>query len=145
MAHFAKIDANNKVIDIMVIDNKNCVDDNGVEVESIGAAFCNSINPGRWIQCSYNNNIRNVYPGIGGRYVEDGDYFVASTAKPWNERTDEGVEYTPDGINPRNGEPFTPGELKAMEFFAKAGNPSWAETVLVQIAATDRDGDGTWL
>ena len=77
MAHFAKIDSNNIVTQVIVIDNKDTADANGVEKEYIGAAFCERLFGGTWKQTSYNGNIRKNYAGIGYTYQADIDAFVA--------------------------------------------------------------------
>ena len=82
MAHFAKLDENNVVISVVVVDNKDTADANGVEKEHIGAAFCERLLGGTWKQTSYNGNIRKNYAGIGYTYNADIDAFVAP--KPFN-------------------------------------------------------------
>jgi hypothetical protein len=76
MAHFAELDNNNVVLQVIVIDNKDTADANGVEKEHIGAAFCERLFGGNWKQTSYNGNIRKNYAGIGYTYREDIDAFV---------------------------------------------------------------------
>ena len=77
MAHYARIDENNIVTQVIVIDNKDTADVNGVEKEYIGAAFCERLFGGTWKQTSYNGNIRKNYAGIGYTYNADIDAFVA--------------------------------------------------------------------
>jgi len=77
MAHYAQIDENNIVTQVIVIDNKDTADANGVEKEYIGAAFCERLFGGTWKQTSYNGNIRKNYAGIGYTYNADIDAFVA--------------------------------------------------------------------
>ena len=77
MAHYAQIDANNVVTQVVVIDNKDTADAFGVEKEHIGAAFCERLFGGTWKQTSYNGNIRKNYAGIGYTYRADIDAFVA--------------------------------------------------------------------
>ncbi len=77
MAHYAQIDANNVVTQVVVIDNKDTADASGVEKEHIGAAFCERLFGGTWKQTSYNGNIRKNYAGIGYTYRADIDAFVA--------------------------------------------------------------------
>lgn len=77
MAHYAQIDANNVVTQVVVIDNKDTADASGVEKEHIGAAFCERLFGGTWKQTSYNGNIRKNYAGIGYTYRSDIDAFVA--------------------------------------------------------------------
>ena len=78
MAHFAQIDENNFVTQVIVVHNNECTDENGDESEATGVAFCKSLfGPDtRWKQTSYNGNIRKNYAGIG--YYFDGmrDAFV---------------------------------------------------------------------
>jgi hypothetical protein len=77
MSHFAQIDENNIVTQVIVIDNKDTADANGVEKEYIGAAFCERLFGGTWKQTSYNGTIRKNYAGIGYIYNADIDAFVA--------------------------------------------------------------------
>ena len=76
MAHFAKLDENNVVTQVVVIANKDTCDVNGVEKENIGAAFCERLLGGTWKQTSYNGNFRKNYAGIGYTYNADIDAFV---------------------------------------------------------------------
>jgi len=77
MAHYAQIDENNVVTQVVVIDNKDTADASGVEKEHIGAAFCERLFGGTWKQTSYNSNKRKNYAGIGYTYRADIDAFVA--------------------------------------------------------------------
>lgn len=76
MAHFAQIDANNVVTQVIVVGNKDTADANGVEKEYIGAAFCERLLGGTWKQTSYNGNIRKNYAGQGYTYDEQRDAFI---------------------------------------------------------------------
>ena len=76
MAHFAQLDENNVVTQVIVVGNKDCADANGVEKESIGIAFCERLFGGNWKQTSYNGTIRKNYAGIGYTYNADIDAFV---------------------------------------------------------------------
>jgi hypothetical protein len=76
MAHFAALDANNVVTQVIVVANKDTADANGVEKEYIGAAFCEKLFGGTWKQTSYNGTIRKNYAGIGYSYNADIDAFV---------------------------------------------------------------------
>ena len=68
MAHFAKIDENNIVVDVLVVPN---------EEEHRGEEYLNEIGfTGRWIQTSYNRRIRKNYAGVGYSYNEELDVFL---------------------------------------------------------------------
>lgn len=90
MAHFAQLDENNVVIQVIVVADKDTMDENGNEVEAIGVAFCERLLGGTWKKTSYNGNIRKNYAGIGYTYNADIDAFVGPQAYPsWvlNEET----------------------------------------------------------
>lgn len=108
MAHFAQLDDNNKVTQVIVINNSELLDEKGQESESRGCAFCESLFPGtRWIQTSYNGNFRKNYAGIGYTYDADRDAFVPPKPfESWtlDEDTCQWVAPTPC---PQNGKPYT--------------------------------------
>ena len=76
MAHFARIDENNIVQQVIVVDNKDTADAFGVEKEYIGAAFCERLLGGTWKQTSYNANFRKNYAGIGYTFDAVRDAFI---------------------------------------------------------------------
>ena len=71
MAHFAQLDENNVVTQVIVVGNSDTADVNGVESENIGVAFCQSLLGAEtnWKQTSYNGNMRGNYAGIGMKYM----------------------------------------------------------------------------
>ena len=76
MAHFAQIDDQNIVLQVIVINNNDCLDDMGMESEAKGIEFCNSLIPGNWLQTSYSSKIRKNYAGIGFTYDQQRDAFI---------------------------------------------------------------------
>jgi len=76
MAHYAKIDENNVVTQVIVVDNKDTADAFGVEKEYIGAAFCERLLGGTWKQTSYNANFRKNYAGLGYTFDAVRDAFI---------------------------------------------------------------------
>ncbi len=82
MAHFAKLDENNIVTQVIVVHNNELIDDLGNESELKGIEFCQNIFGGRWIQTSYNNKIRKNFASVGYRYDESLDAFIPP--KPYN-------------------------------------------------------------
>lgn len=75
MAHFAELDENNVVKQVIVVHNNELLVD-GVESESKGIVFCQSLFGGNWIQTSYNGTIRKNYAGIGFTYDPVRDAFI---------------------------------------------------------------------
>lgn len=103
MAHFAQLDENNVVTQVIVVHNNELLD-NGAESEAKGIAFCQSLFPGTtWVQTSYNGNKRKNYAGIGFNYDAQRDAFIAPQPFPsWtlNETTcrwEAPVPYPTDG------------------------------------------------
>jgi hypothetical protein len=78
MAHFAQLDENNKVLQVIVVANDELLE-NGVESEAKGIAFCKSLlgEDTSWVQTSYNATIRKNYAGIGYTYDPIADHFFA--------------------------------------------------------------------
>ena len=81
MSHFAKIE-NGVVTQVIVVGNADTANAEGVELEHIGAAFCERLLGGDWKQTSYNGNIRKNYAGIGYTFDEVRDAFIAPQPYP---------------------------------------------------------------
>ena len=77
MAHFAQLDENNFVTQVIVVHNNDCQID-GVESEDAGIVFCKSLFgvATKWKQTSYNGNMRKNYAGIGYTYDATRDAFI---------------------------------------------------------------------
>ena len=73
MAHFAQLDSDNVVTQVIVVSNDDTSDSNGTETESIGVAFCQKLLGAdtNWKQTSYNGNMRGNYAGIGYTYMSN--------------------------------------------------------------------------
>ena len=73
MAHFAQLDGDNIVTQVIVVSNDDTSDSGGVETESIGVAFCQKLLGAstNWKQTSYNSNMRGNYAGIGYTYMSN--------------------------------------------------------------------------
>ena len=123
MAHFAKLGANGKVIQVLTLDNKDMLNADGVEDEAVGQQYLELHNnwPAQmWIQTSYNiygnqhknggTPLRGNYAGIGMIYDEDNDLFLPK--KPyasWVLNTTEARWQSPVGDAPEleEGEELT--------------------------------------
>jgi hypothetical protein len=78
MAHFAKLGIGNIVERVEVVSNDIAT------TEQAGVDFLNNLYKTRdvWKQTSYNNNIRKNYAGIGYKYDQAREAFIAP--KPFN-------------------------------------------------------------
>ena len=84
MAHFAKLDLNNVVEQVIVVNNNVLLDSEGNESEQLGIDFCKSLygQDTTWIQTSYNANIRFRYAGLGMTYDSDNNVFIVAQPYP---------------------------------------------------------------
>ena len=111
MAHFAQLDSNNVVTQVIVVSNDDTSDSNGTETESIGVAFCQKLLGAdtNWKQTSYNGNMRGNYAGIGYTYMSNvatlgvgsTDIFISQQPyASWSISTTEAVWVSPLGAAP---------------------------------------------
>jgi len=90
MAHFAKLGSNSKIIQVLTLDNKDMLNADGVEDETVGQQYLarhNNWPAQMWIQTSYNTSqgthnsgdnskaFRGNYAGIGHIWDEDNNIF----------------------------------------------------------------------
>jgi hypothetical protein len=121
MAHFAKLDDANVVVDVIVVSNETLNNLPFPESEPVGVAFLTEWSGGytNWKQTSYNGNFRKNFAGIGYTYDAVLDAFIAPKPYPswllntetcqwqapipyptdgkiysWNEETQQWVEFT---------------------------------------------------
>ena len=93
MAHFAELDGSNVVLNVIVVGDKDTAEVpntsidgfrnvRGREVESIGIDFLENVfGHRRWVQTSYNHNMRKQYATIGDTFDAAKDKFIM--AKPF--------------------------------------------------------------
>jgi hypothetical protein len=126
MAHFAKISDTSKVLTILTLDNKDMLNADGVEEESVGQKYLEKHNnwpAEKWIQTSYNTRggkhydnktkelsadqskaLRGNYAGLGHTWDEDNNLFYSR--KPhasWVLNTSEARWQSPIGDAPDLG------------------------------------------
>ena len=77
MAHYAKIDKNNVVQEIIVVDNAIAI----TEQDGIDYIVNELKLDGTWLQTSYNGNIRGKFAGAGDIYDPKTDTFVFNRAR----------------------------------------------------------------
>jgi len=85
MAHFAKIDENNTVIEVIIIDNREIQESNFPDSEIIGKKYIAGLGlTGKWLQTSYNGTYRKKYASIGYTYDNTIDAFLPPAVfKSW--------------------------------------------------------------
>jgi len=116
MAHFALLDENDVVIQVVVISNHDCLDENGQESEAVGAAFCEQLfGTSPWIQTSYNRTFRANFAGAGYLYLRDLDVFVRPQPRPWYVLNDDLKWECPIGIHPQTGQELQDWQWEYLE------------------------------
>ena len=92
MAHFAKIDNNNIVTQIIVAEK------NFINSGLVGDDFL-------WVQTSYNSNFRKQFAKVGGTYDKTNDVFVQP--KPYNSWTlNASHDWQPPTPKPDDGKKY---------------------------------------
>jgi len=109
MAHFAKLNENNIVIDVIVVNNAILNPD---DEESSGLAFLINWSDGYslWKQTSYNGKIRGKYAGIGDTYNPGEDIFIVP--QPHASWTRDGSYWKPPVPYPSDGKFYEWNEKK---------------------------------
>jgi len=93
MSHFAKIDKDNIVTQVLVTEQ------DFINSGKVGDSFL-------WIQTSYNNNFRKQYAGIGYTYDKTNDVFVSP--QPFASWTlDASFDWQPPTAMPDDGKNYT--------------------------------------
>jgi len=116
MAHLAKISDTSQVLSVLTLNNKDMLNGDGVEDESVGQKYLEKHNnwpAERWIQTSYNTSggkhnsgddskaLRGNYAGIG--YTWDKDNNIFYSPKPyasWVLNTTDAHWHSPIGDAP---------------------------------------------
>jgi len=115
MAHFAKISEQNKVLQVLTLNDKDMLDTEGNPSEAVGQAYLQTHNnwpANLWIQCSINTKygqhklggtpFRANYPGIGWDWDSENQIFWQSE-KPypsWVKDLQKGAWVSPIGDPP---------------------------------------------
>jgi len=104
MAHFAKLDQNNVVVEVVVVSNNELLQD-GVESEEKGIQFIVDWSGGytNWKQTSYNGSIRKNYAGIGFTYDPTRDAFIAPQTFPSWTLNEDTCQWEPPIAYPTDG------------------------------------------
>lgn len=113
MAHFAQIDENNIVQQILVVSDEQQHRGNDYLSIDLGLG-------GQWVQTSYNGTIRKMFAGVGYSYNQELDIFLPP--KPFNSWV----------LNETKGEwesPIQrPEEVEGMVFMWDEDNQEWVVT-----------------
>lgn len=105
MAHFAQLNNDNIVAQVIVVSNVDLVDENGNESEALGIQVCRNIfgQDTTWVQTSYNGKIRRKYAGIGDKYEPTADVFYPAIGPYPSWTLDSNFYWQPPTPKPDDG------------------------------------------
>mgnify|MGYP001340256509 FL=1 len=97
MAHFAELDSDNIVKQVIVVSNDDIKDKNGIEVESFGVAICQRLfgKDTTWKQTSYNAGVHTTNTTFRGNYAGIGATYMSNVATLGVGSTDIFIEQQP--------------------------------------------------
>lgn len=117
MAHFAKLNENNIVTEVVVVNNDILLEVDGTESEDKGKAFLNSVfGTSNWVKTSYNGNFRKQFAGVGYTFDYDNNVFISP--KPFESWTlNENFDWQP----PVN----IPSDFNGINYLWNEENQNW--------------------
>ena len=109
MAHFAKLDTNNIVMEVIVVANETLNNLPFPESEPIGVAFLTEWSGGylNWKQTSYNGNFRKNYAGVNFEYNAILDAFIPPKPYPSWLLDTQTCQWKPPIPYPTDGKRYT--------------------------------------
>ena len=108
MGHFAKIDENNIVTAVIVVNNETLENLQFPDSEPVGISFLHQLfnDTDNWKQTSYNNNFRKKFASIGMIYRADIDAFIFPQPYPsWT--LDENADWKSPVPYPNDGKQYS--------------------------------------
>ena len=119
MAHFARLNEENIVVRVSVVNNEVITDSDGNEQEQLGIEFLTNLNGGGWYkQTSYSGSIRKNYAGVGYQYDATRDAFIPPQPYPSWTLNEDTCQYEAPTPYPTDGLMYTWNE----------DTTSWVET-----------------
>ena len=101
MAHFAQLNSENVVEQVVAVHNNDAPD------EAAGIAFLNNLfGNATWVQTSYNNRIRKNYAGIGYTYDSGRDAFIPPQPYPSWTMSEETCLWSAPVLYPADGKMY---------------------------------------
>ena len=108
MAHFAKLNENNVVLEVHVVNTDILLDNQGIEREELGISFLIQWSKGYpyWKQTSYNGKFRKHFASTGYIYNDKLDAFIPPQPfKSWS-LNEETCLWEPPVVMPTEGGPY---------------------------------------
>ena len=124
MAYFAKLDENNLVVEVLRVDDTDCLNNQGTEEESVGIEFLRGVfgESTRWAQTSFNSNIRRRHASVGGQYNAVLDVFIEP--KPSYE------SWSLDGLGDWHAPVAKPETTESIFWDWNEGTQSWDQILM---------------
>tara|TARA_R100001015_G_C4621096_1_gene178218 strand:+ start:209 stop:583 length:375 start_codon:yes stop_codon:yes gene_type:complete len=123
MAHFAQLDENNQVINVIVVADEVITNSEDEEVEQLGIDFCKATygNDTNWVQTSITDSMRKQFAAIGGIYDSTKDKFIHPQPQPsWS------LDENDDWVAPIT-KPDGPGWVWDEDAYQADNSQGWVE------------------
>jgi len=130
MAHFAELDSDNKVLQVLVFSNED-VDSHGGELSTEVEQWIQDTTPHTtggvsWKQTSYNNNFRKQYAGPGMVYNTDLDMFVGTEPNGPGWTLDSSGDWQPGSTYPTELEyEVDPSTIMPIQIYWDEDSSTW--------------------
>jgi hypothetical protein len=108
MAHYAQLDDQNTVINVLVVANSQITNPQGQEDEQLGIGFLWQLfgRDTSWVQTSYNGNFRKNYAGIGYTYDAARNAFIPPQPYPSWVLDEQTCQWRAPVPMPEDGAPY---------------------------------------
>jgi hypothetical protein len=130
MAHFAQIDSDNIVTQVIVVDNSDAPN------EAAGISFCQELLGANtnWVQTSYSNNIRFRYAGTGMKYDSTNDVFYEQQPYPsWGLNTSTWAWDAPVALPDDAGVDDVDNPTEYVSYDWDEGSTTWTNRTVVNL------------
>tara|TARA_R110000824_G_scaffold191834_2_gene373587 strand:+ start:362 stop:760 length:399 start_codon:yes stop_codon:yes gene_type:complete len=130
MAHFAQIDSDNTVTQVIVVADSDAPN------EAAGIAFCKSIlgADSNWVQTKEDGSIRFRYTGIGMRYDSTNDVFYRQQPYgSWSLNTSTWVWEPPVALPDDAGYDDEENATVHIEYTWDEGSTSWTNRTVIDL------------
>ena len=130
MAHFAQIDSDSIVTQVIVVDNSDAPN------EAAGISFCQELLGANtnWVQTSYSNNIRFRYAGTGMKYDSTNDVFYEQQPYPsWGLNTSTWAWDAPVALPDDAGVDDVDNPTEYVSYDWDEGSTTWTNRTVVNL------------
>jgi hypothetical protein len=128
MANFARVDKNNIVQSIQIVDDENLLNEHGDEEEEFGIAYLNKMHGVgfTWIQSSLDGSFRKNPASLGGTYDKVKDAFIPiKPYESWVTLNEDTCQWETPVSKPDDGKQYEWNEIEKSWDERTLGTEEW--------------------